>query len=483
MMKARRLLIPAAALAITTLAFAREARAANFAPACTGTTGDSAALIAAITTSNGNGEADTITLMAGCTYELSTVNNTSGANGDNGLPVIQADGSDASGSALTIMGNGAKITRASAAPAFRLLEVNGGVLNLNNVTLSNGSAASHGGALTILAGAVVLTNSTVSGNTAADWGGGIQIEDGSLDIRSSTISGNTTPSDSAGINIDGGNVTVVNSTITGNTSPQQGGGIGNFGDPGIVPTSLVIINSTIAGNTADEGGGLWNSAGGATTTVTNTIVALNNAGPVPDAGAGVDAGPGFAPDIGGFNYVDGGNNLIGNATGTPAFALTTLKGTAAAKIDPLLGPLASNGGPTQTRALLAGSPALNAANATVCAAAPVSGVDQRAVARTGSCDIGSFEGAGTAADASVPDSSSGTDASSTTDSGTIESDSGTIGDLDSGKPGTDAGGDDAVVPSSSSSCSCDNAGAPANALGLSALVMGAALLVARRRRR
>ncbi|MDB4994602.1 MAG: polymorphic outer membrane protein [Myxococcaceae bacterium] len=483
-MKASRLLVPGIALAIASFAFAREARAASFAPGCTGTTGDSAALITAIQTSNGNGEADTITLGAGCTYELTTVNNDSFAgDGANGLPFIQQDSSDAAGTLLTIVGNGAKITRASTAPAFRLFTVNAGAVVVSNLTFSGGEATTRGGGVAILGGNVVFNNVTVSGNKAGpdpdSYGGGIQVEDGTLALNASTVSGNMAPaSDVGGINVDFGTLVIVNSTISGNTTPHQGGGVYNF--QGII----TILNSTIAGNSADEGGGTWSGAAAVSTTVTNTIIALNTATGAPaDAGAGVDAGAPYAPDVGGLVYTDGGNNLIGDATGTIGFAVTTLKGTSAAKIDPLLGPLASNGGLTQTRALLAGSPAVNAASSTVCAAAPVSGVDQRAVVRPAACDIGSFEQVIGGSDASIPDGATGNDASSGTDSGTVpDPDSGTIGDVDAGKTGGTDGGDDAV-PVSSSSCSCDNAGAPGNALGLSALVLGAALLVARRRRR
>jgi hypothetical protein len=62
-------------------------------------------------------------------------------------------------------------------------------------------------------------------------------------------------------------------------------------------------------------------------------------------------------------------------------------------LDPLLGPLDDNGGPTSTRALLSGSPATDAGDDQVCAAPPVDGVDQRGYPRQyhPHCDIGAFE--------------------------------------------------------------------------------------------
>src|SRR5205814_2005 len=58
-----------------------------------------------------------------------------------------------------------------------------------------------------------------------------------------------------------------------------------------------------------------------------------------------------------------------------------------------LGPLADNGGPTLTHALLLGSAAIDAGDDAVCAADPVSGVDQRGVIRPqgAHCDIGAYE--------------------------------------------------------------------------------------------
>ena len=90
------------------------------------------------------------------------------------------------------------------------------------------------------------------------------------------------------------------------------------------------------------------------------------------------------------------NNLIGDGTGSVGLANgvnNNLVGSGASPIDPLLGPLADNTGPTRTHALLAGSVAINAGNNATCAA-----TDQRGIARpiSGVCDIGSFEFAGPA---------------------------------------------------------------------------------------
>lgn len=101
--------------------------------AATFTPPDVSTLIANIATANSNGQDNTINLTAGGTYTLMGANN--GVAGDeNGLPVIAS-----SGHTLTIVGNGATITRGSGAPNFRIFTVNSGTtLVLNNFILSNG---------------------------------------------------------------------------------------------------------------------------------------------------------------------------------------------------------------------------------------------------------------------------------------------------------------------------------------------------------
>jgi WD40 repeat protein len=90
---------------------------------------DTTSLIAAITSANGAGTPQTLCLTSS-TYILTAANNTT--DGANGLPSITGD--------ITIVGDGATITRAGAAPAFRLFQVAvGGRLALENMSLTNGS--------------------------------------------------------------------------------------------------------------------------------------------------------------------------------------------------------------------------------------------------------------------------------------------------------------------------------------------------------
>jgi hypothetical protein len=264
--------------------------------------------------------------------------------------------------------------------------LNGGLLNgsgtatVSTSTLSGNTAYGSGGAIRIIGGAVTLNTSTVAGNTAYDNGGGIRIASGTLTVNSSTLSGNTASgSYSAGgaICIEGGKVTVTvdTSTLAGNHADYYGGAIYNLG-------TLTVRSSTIAGNTASLIGGISNGNPDATWPATlnmrNTILAGNT------------DGYGWPDDLYG-SLASSGYNLIGDGSWGDGFAATDLVGTDDAPIDPQLGPLQDNGGPTQTMAVLAGSPALNAGDPSQLGAK-----DQRGVVRTGGVTIGAYQDSGSA---------------------------------------------------------------------------------------
>ena len=227
---------------------------------------------------------------------------------------------------------------------------NVGTLTITNSTIANNTANDDGGGIFNDTGnTLTITNSTIANNTANDKGGGIFIEKGPLTITNSTIAGNTAVELGGGIfNSDDDTLTITNSTIANNTADLDGGGIYNDG-------TLTITNSTIANNTADDdGGGIFNGGffNPATLTLNSTIVATNTATNGPDifndtGFATIDAvdfsliGDNTDSDI-----VGGGNNIVGKVGSAPA-------------IDPLLGPLQNNGGPTETLALLPTSPAID----------------------------------------------------------------------------------------------------------------------------
>jgi hypothetical protein len=212
---------------------------------------------------------------------------------------------------------------------------NAGTLTVNNATISGNAASSDfiGGGIWNT-GTLTLNSSSISGN---DGCGVANV--GRLTLNSSTVSGNHVGGYGAGIASFGGTLTLNSSTVSGNTADAMSNGGGIF-----IGGTATVTDCTISGNYSDwGGGGIWNAG---TLQVRNTIIAGNtgndiNGNRVPDDLRG---------DLGSL-----GHNLIGNTSGGSGFASTDLL-----NVDPRLGPLQDNGGPTFTHALLPGSLAINA---------------------------------------------------------------------------------------------------------------------------
>jgi hypothetical protein len=253
----------------------------------------------------------------------------------------------------------------------RVFEIDSGMVTLNGLTIQHGLASNGGGIAN--GGTLTVMNSSLAGNTANNGDGGGISNTSTLTVMNSTFSGNTTPSigGGGGIGNSGGTAIVTNCTFT-NNSGGRGGGIGNdFG-------TVTVTNSTLSGNSSPNGGGIAN---GGTLTVTNTIIAGNSA-------------TGVGPDVA-STIISGGHNLVGKTDGSDGWIASDQIGTAASPLSANLGLLASNGGPTQTLAVLNGSPAIGAGDPTVCAqtgAGKVNGLDQRGQPRLAStCDVGAFQ--------------------------------------------------------------------------------------------
>ena len=255
--------------------------------------------------------------------------------------------------------------------------LNNGTLTLDHVTVSNNTMATDagdfwqgGGGIYSGDGATLnLIDSTVSNNLSGWTGGGIYaFFNSTTTIVRSTISNNVALDVAGGLRILGSGE-IVNSTLSGNTSTTWHGGA-LFLTDGV----MTVLNSTVVGNNAPGGttGGLFVGTFGpssATLTVQNSIVANNG-----------DFGCFLAPfGAGAVALVSEGNNVLTDGTCNPV-ASDQIVG------DPLVGPLADNGGPTQTHALLAGSPAIDTANTAVCPP-----TDQRGIPRDAACDVGAYE--------------------------------------------------------------------------------------------
>lgn len=239
---------------------------------------------------------------------------------------------------------------------------------------NNNSQKGQGGALWITAlppdlppivATATLDRVQISGNTADLAGGGIHAAYINTTVSAASLVGNTAQQSGGGIAFQSaGALNLANATLAGNTSALAAGG----GIHSASATSLAVASSTVAGNGAASGGGIARDGSGAT--LRNSIVANNTAPTAPDlAGA-------FAPNYtlvknsGGATLTGGSGNLVG--------------------VDPLLGALTMNGGPTLSLLPAAGSPALNAGDP---AGAGLAAADQRGLARIagGRVDLGAVE--------------------------------------------------------------------------------------------
>ena len=271
----------------------------------------------------------------------------------------------------------------------------GGVFGGGTITGCTFAANTGNGALH-LTNRATITDCSFSGNSRSNAAGAIylaednpNLQNCSVTINRSTFSHNQTNGKGGAI-CNYAQLTLNNCTFTGNTAGTDGGALYTEvlarigGDPPAYhydPYLAALNNCTLSGNAAGgSGGGIFARS---EARPRNTIIASNSA-----TAAG--------PDVSG-SFNSQGNNLIGKNDGSTGFAhgvLGDLAGTAAGPIDPRLGPLQDNGGPTQTMALLAGSPAIDAGNN-----AGVPPTDQRGFARVldgnrdgiAGVDIGAFE--------------------------------------------------------------------------------------------
>jgi LPXTG-site transpeptidase (sortase) family protein len=243
---------------------------------------------------------------------------------------------------------------------------NEGTLTIDNCTISNNEARVDGGGGIYNLETLSIANSTISGNKTTGDGGGVNNK-GTMDVESSTFSENLAIGDyhyGGGIHNENLITSIENSTFSGNSAYWGGGINNNYG------TITNIINSTFSGNSAIVFGGGINNYYAYITTMANTIIANNT-----------------------------GNNCDFRAPTTSINNLTdsagcnwTAESWANTSLNPAihLGPLANNGGPTKTHALLFTTPSNPAIDN--CGAGATT-LDQRGVARPQGtqCDIGAYE--------------------------------------------------------------------------------------------
>ena len=312
--------------------------------------------------------ANTDTATGGCTAGSSadTLLITNSISLSSAVPAITSE--------ITIEGGGHTI---SGDGSFAILTVgdssgsNPGTLTLKEAYISGGTPG-----IEIQAGSTVtVDHSTITGNTGdGTHGGGINVDAASrVTVVRSTISHNSAPI-GGGIRLNSGSSAVVlNSTISNNSADAFGGGI-EVGEN----CTLTVESSTFTANSAFEGGGIGaSSAGDEAVTVLNSIVAGNTGG-----------------DCSGTTVTKVSSQGYNIESGSSCFFMDP---NDQQNTDPLLGPLADNGGPTQTHFPLNGSPILDKGSCSL-------GTDQRGDARPvdlddtfypngtgGACDIGAVE--------------------------------------------------------------------------------------------
>ena len=241
-------------------------------------------------------------------------------------------------------------------------------ITVTNSTITNNDADYGGGIFAAPGATTTITDSTLSSNTASLRGGGAIANRGDLTVTDSTLSGNSAQTGGGGIYNDG-TATITNCTIYNNTA-SQGGGLDNLG-------STTLTSCTVTDNNAygGAGGGIFNSGESRGVSLENSIVSGN-----------IDS---TDPDIYGSFAQQDGFNLLGAAL---QGSTTYLTGDVFSD-NPLLSPLGDYGGPTETVALLPGSPALTGPNSYD---AYVSTTDQRGEGVPAGYyrDIGTFQSQG-----------------------------------------------------------------------------------------
>ena len=353
----RRLILLVAFLALL-LVFASPAQPATASCGGTTTVSNETQLNAAITTFNSASSPCVFTIeLSG---DIALGSSTTGiSNATSGVELIiegggnTIDGQDTAGVRAFLIEDDTRVT------IQNIL-----ITRSNNIS---GGGSDTGGAIVVLGGTLTVRGSTLSGNQGA-LGGAISNSLGEVTVISSTLSNNQATGliGLGGAVMNAGSagettaLTVINSTLSGNQASGRGGGIYNSPD-----ATLTLIDSTLSGNQAADGGGGIVNTPDATTTLNNTIVANSMNGDCLSTGGTINAEFSLIED--GLACVNGTNS--NNLTG-----------------DPVLGPLQDNGGPTQTHALLDGSPAIDAGDT-------LEATDQRGEPRPFGLadDIGAFE--------------------------------------------------------------------------------------------
>ncbi len=350
---------------------------------------------------------DVIQLDDGGEYEISDADPT---DPQNALPIITGN--------LTIEGNGSEIVRVGEClidgtrdpGEFRILEIDGATVTLRDLVLNGGcadggSSSNDGGAIFFTGGVLTLDRVTISDSQAFDYAGGLLTGFGQTFITDSTFSRNSAGGGAGAIGQSGGDLRILRSTISDNSAGGDGGGgIGTGGNTKEMRT--IIRNSTISGNvsTGLGGGGLGNTGEmrvDASTITGNSATGLLGGGGIGNAGIlilnnSIVAGNGDGGDCSSPGLLAAaGVNLDSDGT----CAAEDVDVQTVSLEDLALGPLADNGGLTETHDLGFGSVAIDAVDDCIDTTGNDLDTDQRGFERPQDgdgdggrlCDVGAVE--------------------------------------------------------------------------------------------
>jgi CSLREA domain-containing protein len=346
-------------------------------------------LRAAIQQADASGGANTINVPAG-SYLLSA-GNLIVTNPTNNLAIV------GTGAAGTVIIDGQS--------TLQIFNLQGGTITLSNLVIQNGKftianpgafGACVGGGIFAGGAATINIDSSIIQNNAAvnGTGGGLCILQGTVNLDRSTVRNNSSTYGGSGVRIQApGILNVTNSTFNGNTASDS-----NASGAAIETQSTVsVANSTISGNSlAGPGSGI--AVIGATATLKNVTIAGNGPGPqlsvFSTGGSAILESTIISNPNAGVNCNVFDNGVVtSNGHNLDNASTCGLANAGDITGDPMLGPLQNNGGPTSTRALLSGSPAIDHGSNPGSLAADQRGVGFARVAGA-AADIGAFEAVG-----------------------------------------------------------------------------------------
>ena len=347
-----------------------------------------------------------IFLVAGGEGDSLTLNNVTLWNGK--APETSTYADEIKGGAIYNLGSlsitGCSFSGNSATGGGAIYNLSSASLIITNTEFTNNNAFGNGGGGAILnIGTASITGSTFSENDAELGGGAIRTFD-EMTIVDSSFTDNF--AEYGGAISNSYDLTIVDSSFTGNEAEMRGGAIYSQGSDNnsdlliqnstintnrgvyaaidnLGNSELTVTNSTISGNSSY---GIFNSAVSSASIMYSTIVNNQEIG-VYSVSSDIQIGNSIIANnslsdcvlSSGYNFYGVNLDTDGTCPG-PGLLITA---------NPLLGPLADNGGPTQTHALAFGSPAIDAATG------GCPGTDQRGEGRPGGaeCDLGAYEAA------------------------------------------------------------------------------------------